>query len=130
MINRYDYNNASDPPTPMAGRPTVLRAINCSNLVWRDIKVMRSPFWATQIIGSRYVLVERVRIHVNDSNYCPAKAAHCYQPTNEDGLDLASSQHVTIRDSEIYAQSVTCARALQLFPRLSTVSAFVAKTLI
>jgi hypothetical protein len=100
----YDYNNATDPPAPMAGRPTVLRAINCTNLVWRDVRITRSPFWATQIIGSRHVLVERVRIHVNDSNYCPhGEAGRCYQPTNEDGLDLASSQHVVIRDSEIYA---------------------------
>ena len=100
----YDFNNASDPPTAMAGRPTVLRAINCTNLIWRDVRVIRSPFWATQIIGSRHVLVERVRIHVNDSNYCPhGTGGHCYQPTNEDGLDLAASQHVVIRDSEIYA---------------------------
>ena len=98
----YDYNNASDPSTPMAGRPSVLRMINCTDVVWRDVEVRRSPFWATQIIASRRVLVERVRILVNDSNYCPDDD-HCYQPTNEDGIDIAASQHVVVRDSTIYA---------------------------
>jgi hypothetical protein len=99
----FDYNNASDPPTPMAGRPSVLRLINCSDVVWRGFRVLRSPFWATQIIGSRRVLVDRVRIHVNDSNYCPTPGGRCYQPTNEDGLDIAASQHVVVRNSEIYS---------------------------
>jgi polygalacturonase len=77
--------------------------INCTYVAWRDFRVLRSPFWATQIIASRYVLVDRVRIHVNDSNYCPPSGGPCVQPTNEDGLDIAACQHVVVRDSEIYS---------------------------
>ena len=42
------------------------------------------------------VLLERLHIHTRDPPYCPHGAAHCFQPCNEDGLDIEGCSHVTM----------------------------------
>merc|ERR1712025_748565 len=93
----YDFNNASHPNLNPNGRPQVIGFVNSSRIRWANFTVLRSAFWATQLCGVTDAIIDHVRIHVNDSDYCTSDG--CFQPANEDGLDIGSSKHVLVRNS-------------------------------
>eukprot|EP01051_Picozoa_sp_SAG22_P001286 SAG22_NODE_49_length_24620_cov_80.053587_6_plen_329_part_00 len=77
-------------------RPHTIFAFYGRALVIRDVTLRRSPWWTVHILACRDVLVDNVYIDAEvDFN------SSIYPTNNVDGIDVSSSQDVTIRNSQI-----------------------------
>jgi polygalacturonase len=68
-------------------RPRLVRLRNCSEILMTDVLLTHSPDWTCHLEASRNILVQRLRQY-GDSRW-----------PNNDGIDIDSSQNVTILDS-------------------------------
>ena len=77
-------------------RPHTLFIFYASNVVIRDITLRRSPWWTVHILACTGVLVDNISIDAEVDFQ-----SSVYPTNNVDGIDISSSQGVTIRNSEI-----------------------------
>lgn len=69
-----------------------------NGLIIRDVTLRRSPWWTVHILASKNVLVDNIYIDAEIDFL-----SSVYPTDNVDGIDVSSSQDVTIRNSEIKA---------------------------
>jgi hypothetical protein len=83
-------------------RPHLLHLSEVEGLVIEDVELRRSPYWTCRLTWCNDVLVQRVAVNTRDPNYCPpGTAGRCFQPANEDGIDVEGCSGVVIRDSAL-----------------------------
>ena len=102
----YNNRNATNPASAaldQGGRGHTLQLVGIRGLVIQDITLRRSPSWTFRLTFSSDVLLERLHVRTRDPMYCPKGAAHCFQPCNEDGVDIEGCSDVIVRDSDVYS---------------------------
>ncbi|MDR3435575.1 glycosyl hydrolase family 28 protein [Telmatospirillum sp.] len=76
------------------GRPFVIRIIDCSRVVVRDIHLKDSPCWMQNYLNCEDLLIDGVEIN-NQANF------------NNDGLDIDSCRRVIVRNTTIISEDDT-----------------------
>lgn len=88
-----DQSNYGD-DRPVAIRPSMLKPINCKNILFEDFTIKNSPMWTVNPVMCENIIIRRLTITANtgfDNHHTP----------NTDGINPESSKNVLIEYCDI-----------------------------